>query len=809
MLKPYTIVIILLFILTAISAPAQTVWFFQDSNNSGYYDSGLAFKTTPSALEQTGASGDKIPTENTLVFQGHNSLKLRWTSRLSGDWSALIIAPGFPSQDITQTDTLAFWAYAPTGMDKALLPKIFMEAAPNNVKTKKYNIGDYTPNLPAAVWTEVKIPLSVFFTDAGNSTLDFTKTKAVILGQNGADNLERLLYIDNVRTYRTLPTSTLGTPTNLTATGYDSHIELNWTAAEGAPDGYQIWRSADNGATYILLKTTNITTAFIDFIGNSDAPKSFKYKIKAVKSSDISPFSNEIAATVKTMTDDELLTMVQRHTFRYFWEFAHPMAGMARERNTSGDVVTTGGTGFGISAIVVAVERGFITRTEGVNQLLKMVNFLSTADRFHGVFPHWMDGKTGKVVPFSIYDNGGDLVETSFLFQGLLTAKQYFKGSAADETRLRTGIQQLWEAVEWDWYRRGGQNVLYWHWSPNHEWRMNFALRGYYEALITYILAVASPTKPVPASLYHQGWAGSPNYVNNQTYYGYKLYVGPLAGGPLFFAHYSFIGFDPRGKKDAYANYFIHNQNQSLINWTYCKENPKQWKGYSAENWGLTSSDDPNGYAAHEPFGSNDNGTISPTAALSSMPYTPAQSIAALKYFYRKEGAKLWGTMGFYDAFNPTRNWYANSYLAIDQGPIICMIENYRTGLLWKNFMQNPEIQTALDAIGFIKDNTTALNTPLSKGVLTDSISDDFTLKIFPNPVQEQLTLEFDLIHNEAVSLDVVDITGRFIKNIFYKKFLPLGKNQITIDKTGLKSGFYILILRGGNFEKKGKIIIN
>lgn len=804
MLKIYTTVIVLLFTLASLSVSAQTVWFFQDSNNPGYYDSGLAFKTTPSALEQTGASGDKIPTENTFVFQGNNSLKLRWTSRAGGDWSALVIAPGFPFQDITQTDTLAFWAYAPTGMDKNALPKIFMEAAPNSIKTKKYNIGDFTQNLPAAVWTEVKIPLRIFFTDAANSTIDFTKTKAIILGQNAADGLERLLYIDNVRTYRTSASSTLGTPTNLTAAGYDSHIELNWTAAEGAPDGYQIWRSADNGATYVLLKTTNITTAYIDFIGNSDTPKSFKYKIKAVKSSDMSAFSNETAAMVKTMTDDELLTMVQRHTFRYFWEFAHPISGMARERNTSGDVVTTGGTGFGISAIVVAVERGFISRTEGVTQLLKMVNFLSTADRFHGVFPHWMDGKTGKVVPFSTYDNGGDLVETSFLFQGLLTAKQYFKGSSADETRLRTVIQQLWEAVEWDWYRRGGQNVLYWHWSPNHEWRMNFALRGYYEALITYILAVASPTKPVPASLYHQGWAGSPNYVNNQTYYGYKLYVGPLAGGPLFFAHYSFLGFDPRGKKDAYANYFIHNQNQSLINWTYCKENPKQWKGYSAENWGLTASDDPNGYSAHEPFASNDNGTISPTAALSSMPYTPAQSIAALKYFYRKEGANLWGTMGFYDAFNPTRNWYANSYLAIDQGPIIGMIENYRTGLLWKNFMQNPEIQPALDAIGFIKDNTTAVKDPLDA-----SGFNDVTLKIFPNPVQEQLTLEFDLVHNETASLDVVDITGRLIKNIFYKKFLPLGKNQITIDKTGLKSGFYVLILRGGNFEKKGKIIIN
>jgi hypothetical protein len=802
MFKLYTAFIVSFFILTALSLTAQTVWFFQDGNNPGYYDLGLAFKTTPSTVEQTGGSGDKIPTSTAIFYQGNNSLKLRWTSKTTGDWSALVIAPGFPLQDITQTDTMAFWAYALDGLDKSAMPKIGMECGSANIKTKKYNIGDYSPNLVSATWTEVKIPLSIFFTDGGNSSVDFSRTKAIIFSQNTADAVEHILYIDNVRTYRTAVTSTLGTPTNLAASGYDSHIELNWTAAEGTPDGYQIWRSADNGATFTLLKTINATTVYEDFIGNSDAPKSFKYKIKAVKNSEISTFSNETAATVKTMTDEELLTMVQRHTFRYFWEFAHPTSGMARERNTSADVVTTGGTGFGISAIVVAVERGFITRTEGVNQLVKIVNFLSTAERFHGVFPHWMDGKTGKVIPFSTLDNGGDLVETSFLFQGLLTAKQYFNKTTADETGLRNTIQQLWAAVEWDWYRQGGQNVLYWHWSPNYAWRMNFALRGYYEALITYVLAVASPTKPIPANLYHQGWAGSPNYVNNQTYYGYKLFVGPLAGGPLFFAHYSFIGFDPRDKKDAYANYFIHNQNQSLINWTFCKENPKQWKGYSGDNWGLTASDDPNGYSAHEPLSSNDNGTISPTAALSSMPYTPSQSIAALKYFYRKEGANLWGTMGFYDAFNPTRNWYANSYLAIDQGPIICMIENYRTGLLWKNFMQNPEIQTALDAIGFTKDNTTTVKNPLST-------SDDFTLKIYPNPSQEHFVLEFDLFHNETVSLDVLDINGRIIKTIIHKKSLPLGKNQITVEKTGLKTGFYMLLLRGANFEKKGKVIVN
>ena len=739
-----------------------------------------------------------------MVFQGDNSLKLRWTSANGGDWSALVIAPGFPFQDITATDSLAFMAFAPSGLLKSAMPKIFMETAPGSSKTRKYNLSDYANDIPANVWTEIRIPLSIFFTDAGNSILDFSRVKAIIFGQNTADGVEHILYIDNVRTYKgnTSGTGTLTAPTNLTAAGFDSHTELRWTPSSGA-SGYEIWSNTEGVASTIRKTIEGNKAYYLDFVGDLGANLNLKYKIRAITpNGQTSAFSNEVAVSTRTMSDSALLTMVQRQTFRYFWEYAHPVSGMARERNTSGDIVTIGGTGFGISAIVVAVERGFITRTEGVNHLLKIVNFLSTADRFHGIYPHWLDGKTGKVVSFSTFDNGGDLVESSFLYQGLLTAKQYFNGTSSNETQLRSGIQQIWEAAEWDWYRRGGQNVLYWHWSPNYEWRMNFALRGYFEALITYILAVASPTHPIPASLYHQGWAGLPTYRNGQTYYGYKLAVGPLAGGPLFFAHYSFIGFDPRNKKDAYANYFLHNVNQTLINWTYSKENPRQWKGYSAENWGLTASDDPTGYVAHEPLAATDNGTISPTAALSSMPYTPTQSIAALKYFYRKEGAKLWGEQGFYDAFNPTRNWYADSYLAIDQGPIIAMIENYRSELLWKNFMKNAEIKPALDAIGFVPDSTlTAINTP--------SVSDNITLNFYPNPGKDKGFVDLDIKNTAHVSLDLYDLTGKLVKNYFNKKPLISGKQTLELDFKDINDGLYVLILRGAGFEIKRKISVS
>ena len=399
--------------------------------------------------------------------------------------------------------------------------------------------------------------------------------------------------------------------------------------------------------------------------------------------------------------DEELLTLVQQQTFKYFWDFAHPVSGMARERNTSGDVVTSGGSGFGIMALIVGIERNFITRAEGLERMAKILTFLEGADRFHGAWPHWINGNTGDVVPFSPDDNGGDLVETSFLIQGLLTFRQYLDAANATEKSLIDRINVLWHGVEWDWYTRGGEDVLYWHWSPDKQWLMNHPIRGYNEALITYFLATASPSHPVSTSAYHQGWAGNGSIISNKTFYGVTLPLGYDYGGPLFFAHYSFLGLDPRGLQDTYADYWTQNVNHSKINHAYAVDNPKNFVGYSDENWGLTASDNHQGYSAHSP--TNDLGVISPTAALSSFPYTPQESMKALKFFYYGLGDRLWGPYGFYDAFNLTEGWTADSYLAIDQGPTIVMIENYRTGLLWDLFMSAPEVTTGMDKLGFTR----------------------------------------------------------------------------------------------------------
>lgn len=401
--------------------------------------------------------------------------------------------------------------------------------------------------------------------------------------------------------------------------------------------------------------------------------------------------------SVEEIPFEDLLDLVQEKTFGYFWDFADPTTGLAKERSSDDETLTIGGSGFGISCFPIAVERGWITRSEAVQRLGLILTFLEGADSYHGAFSHWY-ASSGSTKPFSSKDNGGDIVETAFLIQGLLIARQYFSESNTEESEIRDRITALWERVEWDWYTQN-QNAITWHWSPNYNFDINLKVSGWNESLIVYVLAAASPTHSISKTVYDVGWTRNGDMINTGTFYDIRLPLGENYGGPLFFSHYSFIGLDPRNLEDEYTNYFQQNRAHSLINHAYCVANPKGYMGYDSNSWGLTASTNNNGYAAHSP--SNDLGIISPTAALSSFPYTPTQSREALEHFYYNLNDKLWGEYGFYDAFSEHYNWYAEGYLAIDQGPIIAMIENYRTQLLWNLFMQDPDVINGLNALGF------------------------------------------------------------------------------------------------------------
>ncbi len=569
-------------------------------------------------------------------------------------------------------------------------------------------------------------------------------------------------------------------PAGFSAKAYGIHVFMHWHAnPETELTGYEVWRSQDAGTNWEKAATLSRSdTNYTDIVKDLGLNLDLVYKMRAKdNNSQFSDYTDTVNVYTHELTDDELLDMVEEATFRYFWDFAHPGSGLARERNTSGDIVTSGGSGFGVMAILVGIERGYITREQGVQRMNKILDFLAIANRFHGAWPHWMNGYSGTVVPFSQQDDGGDLVETAYLVQGLLAARQYFNLSTPEEQAIVQKVTTLWEGVEWDWYRQNDSNALYWHWSPDYGWAMNMPIRGWNETMITYILAIASPTHGVPASLWESGWAGSSSYTNGNTFYGIPLELGPNFGGPLFFAHYSFLGFDPRNKKDQYANYFIQNLHHTQINRQYCIHNPKAFEGYSDSCWGLTASDDPTyGYLAHEPF-TNDNGTITPSAALSSIVYTPEYSLKVLKHFYYDLGDKIWGNMGFYDAFNQKLNWYTNSYLAIDQGPIIDMIENYRTGLLWNLFMSNPEIQPALDSIGFVYDSTSFIN---------ENHQPSLTFNIYPNPARDFIMVSGN---NNYDRLLVIDFQG---KKILEQTNLMEGTK---INIAALPKGIYLIRL--------------
>lgn len=412
----------------------------------------------------------------------------------------------------------------------------------------------------------------------------------------------------------------------------------------------------------------------------------------------------------KISTNDELLDTIQKQTINYFWEGAEPNSGLARERlhmdniypTSPKNTVTTGGSGFGLMAILVGVERGFISREDALNRYFRIVDFLEKADRFHGAWPHWINGETGKVTPFSKKDNGGDLVETAFLAQGLVTVAEYFRDGNEKEQLLASKIDKLWKEVEWDWYTKG-EDVLYWHWSPEYQWEMNFPVGGYNECLIMYVLAAASPTHPIKPSVYDKGWARDGKIVSNEKFYGEDLVLdyyehddSPV--GPLFWAHYSYLGLNPNGLSDKYADYWKLVQNQAKIHYKYAVDNPNKFKSYGDSLWGLTSSYSMKGYAGHRP--NADLGVIAPTAALSSFPYTPKESMQMLKNIYKNHDSLI-GKYGPYDAFSLQDNWYLPRYLAIDQGPIPVMIENYRTGLLWDLFMKNKDVLKGLEKLGF------------------------------------------------------------------------------------------------------------
>jgi hypothetical protein len=667
----------------------------------------------------------RLPVEVHTFFTPPNALRLEWRSVEGGSWDAEIRVVSYDNRAADfRGDTLSFWCYSDDRVAAADLPQIQLTDDEHGF-TARLPLGEFAGDLPAGQWKRIQIPLQRFTTESIHP-FDARELHSVFFAQGKDDNTPHTVIVDEMRIDdeplpSTAKAAALPVPYDLHAEAFERHVDLKWESKDSDQLAYTvIYRSMDEGPFEAVGIQQPGLHRYADFVGGPNVQVT--YKIAVVdKQYRPSGFSKPVSAETYPMSDDELLSMLQEECFRYYWERgSHPVSGMALE-SVPGDprIVATGASGFGVMAIVVGMERDFINQPQGLERLTRIVGFLEKAQRYHGAWPHFMDGSTGRTMPvFGMFDDGGDLVETAFLMEGLLTAREYVQHRGSSGQALAARITHLWQTVEWDWYeRQTGANALIWHWSPEWSWRTDHKLTGFNETMIAYLLAMASPTHSVPTDAYYAGWASQTDaaeqyraawsgttdgdrYANGNSYEGIKLNVGVGNGGPLFFTQYSFMGADPREIRDKYTDYFENNRNIALINYRYCQQNPGHFKGYGPGVWGLTASLDPYGYLAHAPNASRDNGTIAPTAALGSFPYTPDESMAALKYFYRTLGARLWGIYGPTDAFNMTENWFSPDYLALDQAPMVVMIENYRSGLIWKNFMANPEIAPMLARIG-------------------------------------------------------------------------------------------------------------
>jgi hypothetical protein len=679
--------------------------FFTNSPMSGDYFFSRAKTTGNSVLKNV---NHKLPVSETVFHTPGNALMLQYKNATGGKWQAMIYHQEKRGMDhYAAPSFLSCWIYA-AATEGELAGIQFMKQDSSLSAVFPVTIAK------ANTWQQVTIPVSFLkgFIERGKDDL-----AGIVFSQNSNDNKEHTIYIDDIE-FLPEPGSAVitETPAILSAKGYAMHVDISWKKiTDKSIHLVKIYRS-ENGKDFTAVGVQQpCTSRYTDYTGVTE--KKYFYKIAFLnRSYGETNESAPIAAATRAMTDDELLTMVQEASFRYYWEGAEAASGMAKE-NIPGrhNMIAAGASGFGIMALIVGTEREFITRKESVARFTQIVNFLEKAETFHGVYPHFIDGPTGKVEPFfGNRDNGADLVETSFLLQGLLAAGQYFSGDDPQEKMIRDKITATWKKAEWSWFRqRRDSKFLYWHWSPDQAWVINHNLIGWNETMVTYLLAIASPTYPVPASMYYSGWANQDKtgqqyrsgwgqtkegsmYTNGNTYFGIKLDVGVSNGGPLFFTHYSYMGYDPHFITDKYTNYFINNQHIAQINHSYCVANPKRFKGYGDSAWGLTASDGPFTYSADEPVTRQDHGKIAPTGAISSFPYTPVQSMKALKNYYFKYGKFLWGEYGFRDAFDLTNNWCSEIYMGLNQAPMTVMIENYRTGLIWKLFMKIPDIQKGL-----------------------------------------------------------------------------------------------------------------
>ncbi len=790
-----------------------------DAAGSGYYDASWGTRQGSSLLTLAGSAGDKLPIVNGRASSGTQCGLLQWTSAPGALWGLYVSSPGWLARDASAYDSLTLMVNGPAVIDTAALPWIAMESTTNQ-KSSLVSMAAYLPaglDADTGSWQRISIPLTAF--EPYGSFL-LAQFKDFWFSQRTADNVQHTIWFDEVRLVGEQSTVAAVEVNGLVVYGGDRSVLLHWDPdSVQIPDGYHVYRATVAAGPFTRLTTTAaVLTGWSDVTVSNG--QSYSYYVRAVGGGAVEgPPSDTISIMPQGFaTDDDFLDYMQRAAVDYFWYEANPVNGLIRDRSQRGSPASIAATGFGLSAIAVGVDHGWITRAAARDRVLATLTTfwngpqgtaVSGMTGYRGFFYHFLDMATA--TRMVSWDTELSSIDTGLLLAGILDVRQYFTGSDAREARIRELADSIYARIEWDWMRNGGASLTH-GWQPASGF-IPYRWIGYNEAMILYILAMGAPAHAIPGSAW-TAWTSGYNWLSNQ--YGYSFLGFP----PLFGHQYSHCWVDFRSIADSYMTakgitYAENTRRATLAQQAYCIANPGGFTGYSALLWGLTACDGPTatGYLGYRARGAPgpgtvDDGTIAPTAAAGSMPFTPEISIPTLRNMYDQYRTTLWTPYGFADAFNLKANWWDRDVIGIDQGPIALMIENHRTHSIWLRSRENTNIQTGLDAAGFLD----VLSVP---GADQNMPAQWALEQNYPNPFNPSTLIRYQVpavsgsggMAEGVLALTVHDLLGREVAVLVNQRQAP-GTYEVRFDATELASGMYLCTLRAGGFSQTRALML-
>ena len=511
-----------------------------------------------------------------------------------------------------------------------------------------------------------------------------------------------------------------------------------------------------------------------------------------------------LATGASAQTTDALLDSIQHGAFNFFWKEANPANGLIKDRSAQNAPCSIASLGFGLSAICIGVDHGWVSREAARDRVLTALTTLwlspqgggenGYAGEF-GLFYHMLDMSTAT----RTWNSELSTIDTALLLAGIIDARQYFDGTDSLETRVRSLADSIYYRMDWNLMRNYNPGILM-AWQPTTGFAGYGQWVGYCEASIMYLLALGSPTHPID----YDGWLTWTHGYSYATEYGQSYVVFP----PLFGHQYSQCWIDYRNIADDYMRahgltYFENSRRATLAQRSYSIANPGHHAGYSDSLWGITASDAPGGYSARgAPPAQDDDGTIAPTAPIGSIAFAPEVVIPVIHKMWDTYHDQLWTTYGFRDAFNLDQNWWDTDVIGIDEGPMIIMIENYRTQKVWNRFMQNPDVQRGLANARF----TSVTAVPLSM----TSPKEFALLQNYPNPFNPTTQIRYELQERSHVLVRVFNILGQQIALLademqepgIHRYIFP-GRDQ------NLPSGVYVYsVAAGGKVATKKMVLI-